>query len=99
MRYLDSQVRLGQREEPFDQVGDEPWVGEPPAVFTARTTQQLFQNLDRDLRDVEVLRVVDSQWLACEELRREFEALLASFRARGGRVEFSHAPDSSALSQ
>jgi hypothetical protein len=60
--------------------------GEGPAVFDARTTRQLFDDLDRQLRGVETVQVTDMQWLT-GDLRREFGDLMRAFRARGGRVE------------
>ena len=90
MRCVDTRVTGGDHDEDFDPVDG----GEPPATFDERTTEQLFVGLDRDLRDVDSLRVLDRRWIAgaSEELRLEFEALLASFRARGGHVEFSETP-------
>lgn len=61
---------------------------EPPAVFTERTTRELFSAVDRELRDAEVLRVVGAEWLAVEAFRRDVEDLIAAFRRRGGRVEY-----------
>ena len=86
MRYLDTQVTSGQRDESAASAETSPWGGEPPARFAARTSQQLFEELDRELREVEVLRVHDSHWLA-GDLRRDFDNLMALFRARGGRIE------------
>ena len=86
MRQFD--IRLTGRRPEVDVPGGDASAGEPPAVFDQRTTRQLFDNLERDLEGVDVLRVVDARWLASDDLRREFEALLASFRSRGGRVEF-----------
>jgi hypothetical protein len=86
MRQFD--IRLTRRRPEVDFPESDPWAGEPPTVFDERTTRQLFDNLERDLEGVEVLRVVDARWLAGDELRSEFEALLVSFRSRGGRVEF-----------
>lgn len=88
MRYVDAQAIAGQLGDEPGAVG-EPWDGEPPTVIEARTSEELFQDLDRDLRDADVLRVLDSSWLVSEEFRHKFQALLASFRAHGGRVEFS----------
>ncbi len=73
---------------------------EPPPVFEERTTRQLLSAVDRDLRDADVLRVVDTGWLAVDAFRRDVEDLLAAFRRRGGRVEYqgvvpSHAAPSS----
>ena len=53
--------------------------------------RQLFGNLEKVLRGVDILRVMDRETLSSEEFRLEFEALLTSFRARGGRVEFTDA--------
>ncbi len=88
MRYVEAQAIAGQRGDELGAVG-ELWDGEPPTVIEERTPEELFQDLDRDLRDADVLRVLDSSWLVGGEFRDKFEALLASFRARGGRVEFS----------
>jgi hypothetical protein len=86
MRQFDA--RLTARRPDVDFPCGDPSAGEPPAVFDERTPRQLFDLLERDLEDVDVLRVVDARWLAGDDLRCEFESLLASFRSRGGRVEF-----------
>ena len=54
-----------------------------------RTTRRLFDNLNSVLRDVDILRVMDREGSSSGEFSLEFEALLTSFRARGGRVEFA----------
>lgn len=75
-----------------------PWSGpddaEPPAVFTERTTHELFGAVGRELRGADVVRVHDTGWLADDAFRRDVDALLAAFRRRGGRVEYpaSRAP-------
>ena len=56
------------------------------------TTQKLFERLEMEMRGVEELRLVDSAWLAREDLRQWLEPLLVSVRARGGRVTFLRAP-------
>ena len=53
--------------------------------------RQLFGNLEKVLRGVDILRVMDRETLSSEEFSLEFEALLTSFGARGGRVEFAAA--------
>jgi len=85
MQCLDTQVTGWQHNDLADS-SESSWGGEPPVRFAERTPQQLFEELDRELREVEVLRVVDSQWLA-GDLRRDFDNLMAVFRGRGGRVE------------
>ena len=47
---------------------------------------QLFETLDRELHDVEVLQVTDTAWLARPDLRERLDAVLDAFQARGGRV-------------
>jgi hypothetical protein len=91
MYCLESRVTAGQVDEAVDPLDFDPMEeGEPPTAFEVRTTRQFFENLDRDLEGVDLLRVVEHRWLSegDAELQREFEGLLSSFRARGGRVEF-----------
>jgi hypothetical protein len=82
MLYVDTRNRPGP--EPADE-----YEGEPPARFALRTARQLFDDLARDLRDADVLRVTHTEWLAEEEFTREVTALAEAVRARGGRVEMS----------
>ncbi len=86
MQCLESRVTGGGTDEAFDPVEE----GEPPTAFDKPTTEQLFEGLRGDLDGVDLLRVVEHRWLSegDEELQREFGTLLASFQARGGRVEF-----------
>jgi hypothetical protein len=67
---------------------DESMLGEPTPEFTERTTTDVLRTLDGQLQDVDVVRVIDRHWLASDLLNREFDEFLASFIARGGRVEF-----------
>ncbi|HJN43528.1 MAG: hypothetical protein QGI10_07120 [Vicinamibacterales bacterium] len=87
MRYNDARA-IGGQLGGAEGAGDAPWDGEPPTDIEERTCEELFQDLDRELRGADVLRVLDRNWLVGEELRQEVDALLAAFRARGGRVEF-----------
>ena len=64
-----------------------PQYGEPPASFDRRTSREVFDTLDRELRRVDTVRVTNQQWLT-GELRWHVGALLRSFRARGGKVYF-----------
>ena len=92
MHYLERRATGGQSNTgaPLDGDFDGSEGGEPPTAFEERTTEQLFERLRRDLDGVDLLRVTGHRWLSegDEELRREFNRLLSSFRARGGRVEF-----------
>ena len=61
--------------------------GEPPAVFDARTADQLFADLELELRGVDVVRVVDRSWLGAGDLEGRLDAVLDAVRARGVQVE------------
>ena len=50
------------------------------------TTAQLFESIEQSLSALTVLRLTDTAWLKCEELK-PVEWLLAKFCSRGGRVE------------
>jgi hypothetical protein len=52
----------------------------------AGTTTALFDTLAADLRDARHIRLVETSWLSCDDLRARLDAVLACFRARGGRV-------------
>jgi hypothetical protein len=56
------------------------------------TTRELFGRLELELRGVDNLRLVDTAWLACQDLRQRLEPLLVSIRARGGQVTHSREP-------
>ncbi|PYU20537.1 MAG: hypothetical protein DMG30_20845 [Acidobacteria bacterium] len=58
------------------------------------TRQKLFERLEGELQGVGELRLVDSTWLAREDLGQWLEPLLVSIRSRGGRVKFLRAPAS-----
>jgi hypothetical protein len=53
------------------------------------TTSQFFKNIKQSLEAVAFLHLTDSAWLNCEELK-PMQSILASFRARGGRIEYQH---------
>ena len=53
------------------------------------STQELFERLGLELRDVDNLRLVDTAWLTCQAFSDRVEPILASIRARGGRVSHS----------
>jgi hypothetical protein len=62
-------------------------AGEPEAVYQRRSAVDLFEQIDRDLTDVDVLRIADREWLTNETLAHHVDRLIAEFRGRGGRVE------------
>ena len=96
MRYVDAQSGAGRQQSGADR-GEEPvqvdadpqsWDGEPPTEIETPTVGEIFEELDRELSNADVLRVLDRDWLAGGEFRREVEARVEAFRHRGGRVEF-----------
>jgi hypothetical protein len=54
------------------------------------STQELFERLEYELRTADNLRLVDTNWLACQGFRDRLEPLLISVRARGGQVTYSN---------
>ncbi len=97
MHYQHTRLTMDRPAQPRAPDTGELWDDEPPAVFDERTTRQLFRQVDRELRNADLVRVVDTGWLAVDAFRRDVEDLLAAFRRRGGRVEYqasvpSHAP-------
>jgi len=72
---------------------DESMPGEPAPDFAQRTATDVLEALDGEVKQVDVVRVIDRRWLAPDALSREFDAFLAAFIARGGRVEFVDAVD------
>jgi hypothetical protein len=85
MHYLGAPVNEAR---PHDEPRDESMPGEPTPAFAERTAKDVLDTLDARLKDVDVVRVIDRHWLAADEISREFDAFLAAFIARGGRVEF-----------
>jgi len=85
MRWVDAptEVRPTDLAQAFDWV-DEP--GEPPAYFAIETRAELLRQLDVSLAGAQTVRLLEPEWLAHEDLRREVNARIAEFRRRGGRV-------------
>ena len=65
----------------------EPGMGEPPAVFDRPSLDDLVEAFGADLRDAQVLRLREPEWLASVHGVERFEAVIAAFRTRGGIVE------------
>jgi len=65
----------------------EPWMGEPPAVFARRTVEDILASLEVELQDVQVLQLLDPEWLENIAGAPRLSAMITAFQARGGRVE------------
>jgi len=81
MRSADAKI---EAEEPVDW---EPGMGEPPSVINRRTTEDLAESLEEDLRDAQILRLLEPEWLENMAGAVRIHAAIAAFRARGGVVE------------
>ena len=86
MRYVDARSGVGRRDE-SGEVDARQWDGEPPTEIETQTTGELFEELERELSDADVLRVLGRDWLT-GEFREEVDARVGAFRRRGGAVEF-----------
>jgi len=56
------------------------------AIFDEEAMRLVFDQLDDRLREIEVVRVTNMEWLV-GDIRLEFGSLMRAFRSRGGRVE------------
>jgi hypothetical protein len=65
----------------------EPWMGEPTPALQRRSAVELIAAVEEQLRDVQVLRLLDPEWLDSIDGRGDLEAVIEAFRARGGIVE------------
>ena len=84
MLLLDAQLTGGSSQS----VDAERWCGgEPEAVYQRRSAVDLFEQIDRDLTDVDVLRITEREWLNAGGLADHLDRVASRFRARGGRVE------------
>ena len=62
-------------------------MGEPPLVVERRTTVDILDSLDADLRDAQVLRLLEPEWLEGIQEASRIQDAIESFRMRGGVVE------------
>ena len=67
----------------------EPGMGEPPTVFERPSLDELVAAFEQDLRDAQVLRVREPEWLPSVHGAARFETEIDAFRARGGVVEYA----------
>ena len=85
VRYLDTKITGGIAGDA--DAAPDPWGGEPQPVFDERTFADVLRSIEDALRDADVVRLKESAWLACEDVKRGLDGVLEKFRARGGRVE------------
>ncbi|HIE92287.1 MAG TPA: hypothetical protein EYQ83_05265 [Acidobacteria bacterium] len=87
MHYQHARVTTMPTAEAERHAVPERGEAEPAAELTARTPDQLFGEIERQLQRADVLRLVDDEWLVVDDYRHHVEKVLAAFRGRGGRIE------------
>lgn len=92
MRWADARAGVGRpavAEGAAEGVGSDArsWEGEPPTDIVTETPDQLFEQLERELAQADVLRVLERDWLADEAFRSSVETRVEAFRRRGGTIQ------------
>ena len=64
------------------------WMGEPPTDFEKSAGDDWLRRVEVQLQDVEILKLLDQEWLLPTGINEQLEPVLTAFRARGGRIEF-----------
>ena len=64
-----------------------PCFAEPPAVLPKRDIDEWLRDIEAQLKDVDVIRVVGIEWLRPDDLRARIDALLDRLGRRGVRIE------------
>ncbi|MDR1990951.1 MAG: hypothetical protein LBQ09_12065 [Acidobacteriaceae bacterium] len=82
MRLIDARALRPESPVDFD-----PVFGEPPSLVEMPSVDDLAARLDRELRDVETLKLLESSWLDATEVSSFLTPMVSRFEARGGRVE------------
>jgi hypothetical protein len=86
MRTLDTRAPTTQSEGSV--FGHEPWMGEPPTDFQKLEGDDWLRQIERQLEGVDVLKLLDDEWLKPTGIADQLEPLMTAFRARGGRIEY-----------
>src|SRR5258708_27858053 len=83
MRTLDAAAATQSDKSIFDH---EPWMGEPPTDFE-RPADDWLRQIENQLQEVEILKLLDDEWLEPTGLGDQLEPVIRAFRSRGGQVE------------
>lgn len=65
----------------------EPWMGEPAASLDRRSADEMIDALHQELEGVQVLRLLEPEWLDSIANGARVQATVDAFLARGGIVE------------
>ncbi len=71
---------------PADPVDYDSIVGEPPAVIERRSADQIIDSFDASLAGVQLVRLMEPEWLENMPGAARFRAAVDAFVKRGGRV-------------
>jgi hypothetical protein len=80
-------ANAGTKAPDQDVLAHEPWMGEPPTDFERAEDDHWLRQIERALQDVDVLALVDQEWLISTDIQAQLDTVLAEFRHRGGRIE------------
>jgi hypothetical protein len=86
MRTLNAEAPTTSAENTV--YGHEPWMGEPPADFHRLVDDDWLREIETELRNVDVLKLLDEEWLKPTGISDQLEPLITAFCTRGGRVEY-----------
>ena len=86
IRWVDAPAEARPADLARDAFGWAEEPGEPPACLSLETRGELLRQLDASLAGAQVVRLIQPEWLAHEDLKREVNTRIAEFRRRGGRV-------------
>lgn len=86
MRALNSEAVPAERASSL--YDHEPWMGEPPTDFEISASDDWLRQIENQLKDVDVLTLLDEEWLKATPINDRIEPVIAAFRARGGRVDY-----------
>lgn len=85
-------MRFADAESPHVGTADlaeDPSAGEPEALFDAKSTTQLFDDLAEALSRADTVRVTDRSWLTDRAFNERVERLLSIVRGKGILIELS----------
>jgi hypothetical protein len=83
MSYLDLQAGSAPEATPIDG----PSFAEPAAILPHRDIDDWLSDIEAQLKDVDVVRVVGEEWLRPTELQAHIDAVLDRLARRGVRIE------------
>lgn len=88
MRLSDASAPRPECSDDVYDPGDyEPWMGEPTPSLDRRSADEMIESLDQELEGVQILRLLEPEWLDNIANGTRVRATVEAFVARGGIVE------------